>query len=145
MVAHHESNVEVTSMADSAARILVVDDDAAVRVSLVRVLTRKGFRVEEACSGVDAVRKLRAGGFSLVVLDLRMPSLGGLTVLQHVRRRHPEVPAVVMTGFPSIENAKESIELGAFDFLLKPLDADRICEVVSRALASEPWRLERSC
>ena len=123
--------------------ILVVDDDAAVRRSLARVLTTAGHRVEAVGSGVDAVRRLQDEEFDLVVLDLRMPRLGGLTVLQHVQNRHPEVPVIVMTGFPSIENAKESIELGAFDFLLKPLDPDRIRGVVSRALASGPWKLER--
>lgn len=132
-------------MAENAARILVVDDDPAVRASLDRVLTTEGHRVEQAGSGVDAVRMLGVDEYALVVLDLRMPRLGGLTVLQHVRNRHPEIPVVVMTGFPSIENAKESIELGAFDFLLKPLEPDRIRDVVSRALASGGWKLERRC
>lgn len=132
-------------MAASARRILVVDDDAAVRASLVRVLTQDGYRVDEAVSGVDAVRRLESGAYALVFLDLRMPSLGGLTVLQHVRKHHPDVPVIVVTGFPSIENAKESIELGAFEFLLKPLDATQIRGVVEKALAAGPWNLNRRC
>lgn len=132
-------------MTERAAHILVVDDDATVRASLARVLAAAGHRVDAVGSGVEAVRRLGSDEFALVVLDLRMPRLGGLTVLQHVQSRHPGVPVVVMTGFPSIENAKESIELGAFDFLLKPLDPDRIRDVVSRALASSPWQLQRRC
>ena len=72
-----------------------------------------------------------------------MPNLGGLTVLQHVRSQCPGIPVVVMTGFVSLNNAKESIELGAFDFLLKPLDAPQIRSVVSRALDSRSWTAER--
>jgi DNA-binding NtrC family response regulator len=132
-------------MAETAQKILVVDDDDTVRISLVRVLTQDGYSVDQAVSGVDAVSKLEAGVYALVFLDLRMPHLGGMTVLQHVRKHHPEVPVIVVTGFPSIENAKESIELGAFDFLLKPLDATRIREVTQRALESGPWTIQRRC
>jgi len=132
-------------MDSNATKILIVDDDQAVRASLARVLTDDGFHVEEASSGFDAVRMVETGDYALVILDLRMPNLGGLTVLQHVHTRHPAIPVIVMTGFASIENAKESIELGAFDFLLKPLDATRIRTVVSRALASGPWLFERRC
>ena len=78
-------------MTATAPRILVVDDDATVRASLVRVLTMDSFGVDEAVSGVDAVRKLESGAYALVFLDLRMPSLGGMTVLQHVRKHHPDV------------------------------------------------------
>lgn len=126
-------------MSDKNAKILIVDDDQTVRVSLERLLVSEGYRVEVARSGIDAVDVLGTGGFGLVMLDLRMPQLGGMTVLQHLRKRHPEIPVVVMTGFPSIENAKEAIELGAFHFLLKPLDPDTTRGVVSQALASSPW------
>lgn len=119
-----------------AARILVVDDDAVVRLSLVRILTQEGHEVDQAGSGADAVQILELNSYQLVILDLRMPRLGGLTVLQHVRNSHPEVPILVMTGFPTIENAKESIQLGAFEFLQKPLDAAQIRTVVARALGS---------
>jgi DNA-binding NtrC family response regulator len=136
---------EPGTMAATAQKILVVDDDEIVRISLVRVLTKDGYGVDEAVSGVDAVKKLEAGAYALVFLDLRMPRLGGITVLQHVRKHHPEVPVIVVTGFPSIENAKESIELGAFDFLLKPVEVTRIREVTQRALAAAPWTLQRRC
>lgn len=117
-----------------ARDILVVDDDAVVRQSLVRVLTQEGHRVDQASSGAEGVQMLEDHSYALVILDLRMPRLGGLTVLQHVRNSHPEIPALVMTGYPSLENAKESIQLGAFDFLQKPLDAMQIRTVVARAL-----------
>lgn len=132
-------------MTDPAARILVVDDDAGVRVSLARVLTLEGHTVGQACSGAEAVSRIDRGGWDLVVLDLRMPKLGGLTVLQHVRRLHPAVPILVVTGYPTIDNAKESIQLGAFDFLLKPLDTARIREVVARALAHGREFTQRRC
>lgn len=131
-------------MTETAARILVVDDDPVVRRSLVRVLEQERYEVAEAASGEEAIHKLDAGAYALVALDMRMPRLGGMTVLQHVHNHHPGTAIVVMTGFPSLENAKESIHLGAFDFLLKPLDANQIRTVVSRALASRPGTLQRS-
>jgi len=118
------------------ASILVVDDDAVVRQSLARVLEQEGHRIDQAGSGAEGVQMFENHGYSLVILDLRMPRLGGLTVLQHVRNSRPEVPILVMTGYPSLENAKESIQLGAFDFLPKPLDAAQIRTVVARALQS---------
>lgn len=114
--------------------ILVVDDDMVVRRSLARVLEQEGHRVDEAASGADAVQMLDNKRYALVILDLRMPRLGGLTVLQHVRNRQPEVAVLVMTSYPSLENAKESIQLGAFDFLPKPLDAEQIRKVVAGVL-----------
>lgn len=133
MVAPNESRGQ--NMTD-AARILVVDDDRVVRQSVARVLAQEGHQVDQAGSGAEAVQVLEAGRYALVILDLRMPRLGGLTVLQHVRHRHPEIPVLVMTGFPTLENAKESIQLGAFEFLQKPLDAAQIRTVVARALDS---------
>jgi len=129
-------------MSGSDAKILIVDDDKTVRASLERLLVGEGYRVTMARSGVDALGILDQGEFALVMLDLRMPQLGGMTVLQHLRTRHPNTPVIVMTGFPSIENAKEAIELGAFDFLLKPLDPDTTRGVVSSALASSPFRIQ---
>lgn len=114
--------------------ILVVDDDMVVRRSLARVLEQEGHRVDEAASGADAVQMLDSKRYALVILDLRMPRLGGLTVLQHVRNRQPEIAVLVMTSYPSLENAKESIQLGALDFLPKPLDAEQIRKVVAGVL-----------
>lgn len=125
------------------ARILVVDDDLVVRQSLERVLSQEGHQIDQASSGAEGVQKLETHSYKLVILDLRMPNLGGLTVLQHVRNTHPEIPILVMTGYPSIENAKESIQLGAFDFLPKPLDATQIRTVVARALAADTLNDER--
>ncbi|GAB4144543.1 MAG: hypothetical protein Fur0037_12320 [Planctomycetota bacterium] len=128
----------------ASANILVVDDDAIVRRSLARVLGEEGYRVDEAASGAEAVGLLEATRYELVILDLHMPLLGGLTVLQHARLRRPEIGIVVMTAFPTLENAKESIELGALEFLPKPLDAEEIRRVVSLALSrrsvNEAWR-----
>lgn len=125
--------------------ILVVDDDPVVRQCVVRVLAQDGHRVAEAASGAEAVLALERAHYELVVLDLRMPRLGGLTVLQHVRARHAATPVVVMTGFPTLENAKESIELGAIEFLQKPVDGARLRAAVVRALAGGTQTNERRC
>jgi len=125
------------------ATILVVDDDHAVCASCQRVLTDDGYQVDVACSSEEAVHKIAARHYDLALLDLRFPQLGGLTLLQFMRKAYPDTEVVVITGHPTIENAKESIELGAFDYVVKPLDPDRIRTVVSSALACRPWTLHK--
>jgi DNA-binding NtrC family response regulator len=125
------------------ATILVVDDDDAVRASCRRVLVDDGYQVDLAGSSEEAVQKVTARHYDLALLDLRFPQLGGLTLLQYLRNHYPDMEVVVITGYPTIENAKESIELGAFDYVMKPLDPHRIRKVVSRALACRPWTLRK--
>ncbi|MHC4513480.1 MAG: response regulator [Planctomycetota bacterium] len=125
----------------ATATILVIDDDHAVCASCRRVLADDGYLVDVARSSEEAVIKMAARHYDLTLLDLRFPQVGGLTLLQFMRNAYPDTEVVVITGYPTIENAKESIELGAFDFVVKPLDPDKIRTVVSSALACRPWTL----
>lgn len=126
---------------DNKTKILVVDDEEVVRLSHSRLLTGTDCSVEAVWNGVDALREMERNSFDLVLLDLRMPGMDGMSVLRMIKQRWPESEVVVITGYPSIETAKEAIRLGAYDYLAKPADPDQVIKVASGALTQKKWAL----
>ena len=126
----------------AAAKILVVDDEAVVCRSCRRVLAAEGHDVSTALTGDEAMRKIESDCFDVALLDLKMPGSGGLRVLRAIRKTSPQTEVVVITGYPSVENAKESIRLGAFDYLTKPFPPQTLRTVVSQVLTCKPWKLQ---
>jgi len=117
------------------ARLLVVDDDEGLRSFLDAALSSEGHKVTLAVDGADALRRLDAAGFDLVLTDLKMPGVDGLQVLQHVRAEHPGTQVILLTAHGSIETAVEAMKAGACDFLQKPVGSPReLRMVVARAL-----------
>jgi len=127
------------------ARILVVDDEPVVCTSCERLLAMDGYRVRSAHSSAAALRILERCRYDLVLLDLRLPGPGGLTLLRTFRSEFPEMEVIVVTGHATIENAVESIQLGATEYLQKPLDPNRIRSAVSEALARKHATPIRRC
>jgi len=120
--------------ARSAGDILVVDDDEAVRESLVLVLEDAGHRVTPAASGAEALHHLEAAPFHLLVTDLRMPGMDGIELLKAAAERQPELPAIVLTAFGSVDTAVQAMKAGAYDYVGKPFDVDDLVLAVARAL-----------
>ncbi|MBL0151853.1 MAG: sigma-54-dependent Fis family transcriptional regulator [Ideonella sp.] len=116
------------------ATILVVDDEDIVIRSCTRILADNDHVVDSASNGRDALRKIDEGHFDLVILDIMMPQMDGLEVLQQVKERHPEVDVIMVTGLSQIQTAVKAMKLGAFDYLPKPFDPDELKHVVDRAL-----------
>ena len=102
-------------------RILVVDDEEGVRSFLAESLELDGHQVEEAASGEDALKLLRARSFDLVLTDLRMPGMDGMQLLEKVQAEQPEVEFIVLTAHGKVESAVQAMKLGAFDFIQKPV------------------------
>ena len=125
------------------ARILVVDDEVIVCGSCREILAPDGYEVRVARTGEEALREIEKGDFDVALVDLKIPGSGGLSLVRVIRKGSPQTEVVVITGYPSIENAKESIRLGAFDFVTKPFHPETLRSVVSLALACKPWTLER--
>ena len=130
--------------------MLIVDDDADLRVTLDDYFESRGFNVVSARSGADAVELLasRREEFDIVLTDLVMPGVDGLAVLKAAKHVNPLVHVVVMTGYSSLKTAIESIRCGAFDYLAKPFELVEIEIVVNRIiehqlLAAENQRLNR--
>lgn len=121
--------------------ILIVDDEEIVRRSYSRVLSGAHCRTESAVNGEDAMRALAREPFDVVLLDLRMPGQDGITVLRAIKEKWPESEVVVITGYPSVETAKEAVRLGACDYLAKPVDPDAVIHAACGAVLRKRWAL----
>ena len=129
-------------MSESAARILVVDDDRAFRLSTAELLRQDGHDVVLAEDATAAVAALDGDRIDLMLLDLRMPGLDGLSLLEVLRKRGEDVPILMVTGFGSIETAVQSLHTGADDFLTKPVDPDVLSARVHEVLERRPGEAE---
>ncbi len=117
-------------------RILVVDDEAAERITLGEVLRLEGYHVTLAASGEQALAIVRQEPtFDLVILDLRLPGMDGLQVLDGIRRISTETVVILITGYGTLETAVQALRKGAYDFLLKPSPVEEVLEAVRRALS----------
>ena len=119
---------------DSATRVLVVDDEAVVRAGMARVLERQGLDVEVAASGAEALERMAEQSFTVVFLDIKMPGMDGVEVLRYIRSHHPRTLVIMITGYPTMENAIECLKLGAVDYLVKPFRADELESLSLKAL-----------
>ncbi len=118
----------------SAAKILVIDDDAVARELLADALKKDGHEVESFSNGTDALARGQQTVFDLVLTDIRMGTVDGLTVLREFKRFSPDTSIVLLTAFGSLEGAIEGIKQGAFDYLAKPFRKEEVKLVVQRAL-----------
>lgn len=118
------------------ARILVVDDVPEVRKSFANVLSRQGYEVETASDGSEALKKLKTGQFQLIVSDIAMPNMDGMELMRSVRKVDFDIPIILLTGAPSLETARQAVELGAFRYLTKPIDIVELENAARKALLS---------
>lgn len=102
------------------ARILVADDEDIVVRSTVRILEGRGYRLDIARDGAEALQKIQEAEYDLAILDIMMPKVDGIDVLRGIRESHPDVEVIMFTGLAQIETAVTCIKLGAFDYLAKP-------------------------
>ena len=123
-------------------RILIIDDDMAIRDGCSQVLSRSGNEVMESPTGTDGLEKMDRYEFDLVLLDLKLPDFHGLDLIKKIRDRDSDVPIVVITGYGTIQNAVEAMRLGADDFLPKPFEPDELRLIVGRNLAAHRLALE---
>ena len=113
--------------------ILVVDDEIGPRESL-RMILKSLYEVHTAASGEEALRFIQANNVDLVLLDLNMPGRSGFGVLKAIKDYRPDIEVIVVTGYKTLENAKDAIRLGAEDFIPKPFNVPDIVAMVARAL-----------
>ncbi len=128
----------------NGAKILVIDDEEVVHISLKRILGRKGHRVSTTSSGHEALALLENESFDMVVTDLMMPEMNGIELLQELKKRTILCPVLMITGYPTIKTALQALRLGAVDYLAKPFTRAELLSPVNRALrhqASEGARV----
>ncbi|MDX1777391.1 MAG: sigma-54 dependent transcriptional regulator [Thermodesulfobacteriota bacterium] len=122
--------------------VLVVDDEKIMQESCCRVLEKEGYTVSSADSGEAALEQCDRKSFDLVLLDLKMPGMGGIEALKRLKEMDPEVTILIMTGYPSIETAVRAIKLGAYDYITKPFTPDTLRLAVSRVLERKTLMVE---
>jgi DNA-binding NtrC family response regulator len=120
---------------DKMRKVLVVDDEEIVRLSHMRTLAGQSCNVEAARGADEALEKMQSEPADVVLMDLRMPGMDALAALKTIKERWPETQVVIITGYPSVYTAREAVRLGAFDYLVKPVDPDEVLAVANAAMA----------
>jgi DNA-binding NtrC family response regulator len=129
----------------ASAKVLVIDDEAIVGLSCQAILGAEGCDVRTAITGEEALSRLQTEHFDVVLLDLKIPGSGGLNLLPEIRKVSPRTEVVVITGYPSLENAKELIRLGAFEYVAKPFVPLALRNVIQKAILCKPWAIHERC
>jgi len=115
-------------------KVLVVDDEVVAANSVRRTLSRRGFRVDEAFSGHEALNRILTEMYDLVLLDMKMPDTNGLELLPTIKKHRPKLPIVMVTGYASIDTAVEAIQRGASDYVAKPFTPDELFTATNKAI-----------
>jgi PAS domain S-box-containing protein len=124
--------------------ILVVDDERGIREGCRRILSAEDHQVDVAENGADGLEKVRSKPYDLILVDLMMPLMGGLDMMEQVRAYDPEIIMIVITGFATVETAVEAMKHGAYDYVPKPFTPDQLLAVVNRGLETRRLRLQAS-
>ena len=116
------------------ASILIIDDDKAIRKTLTEILRYEGYKIDEAADGEEGLRKFSSTAYDLVLCDVKMPKMDGIEFLEKSKVINPDVPIIVISGHGNIETAVEAVKKGAFDFISKPPDLNRLLITLRNAL-----------
>ena len=114
--------------------ILIIDDEKAIRKTLNEILGYEGYKIEEAADGEEGLRKFRDNNYDLVLCDIKMPKLDGLEFLERAKEINPETPIIIISGHGNIETAVEAVKKGAFDYISKPPDLNRMLITLRNAM-----------
>ena len=126
---------------NNRSSVLIVDDEEIVRRAHLRSLQRSGCEARIAEDGNVAIREMEQSPADVILLDLRMPGLDGMDVLKTIKQRWPDSEVVVITGYPTIESAKEAVRLGACDYIAKPVGPDEVVKAANEAMTQKRWAL----
>jgi len=126
------------------ARILVVDDDETVTDALEFVLLNNGYRVDVAANGREAIHKSEKAVYNLAVIDIQLPDMEGTALLTRLKKTVPKVRKIILTGYPSLQNAIEAVNKEADAYLVKPVDMDKLLELVREQLEQQKAEKEYS-
>jgi two-component system response regulator HydG len=115
-------------------KVLVVDDDADLRLSVASALSENHYLVDQAKDGEEAVNRIRAGNYQLVLLDVNMPNMTGLEALKEIKAHDPSIIAIMLTAFSNVRDAVEATKEGAYNYLEKPIKAENLVYLIDKAL-----------
>lgn len=116
------------------ASILIIDDEKAIRKTLSEILGYEGYKIDEASDGEEGLNKFRVKNYDLVLCDIKMPKLDGIEFLEKAKEINPEVPIIIISGHGNIETAVEAVKKGAYDYISKPPDLNRMLITLRNAM-----------
>lgn len=116
------------------AKILVVDDDSSIRRTLTDILEFEQYEVEEASDGVEALVKIKRNNYDVIIMDIKMPKMDGMDALEKLQSMSPDTPVIMISGHGNIDTAVEAVKKGAFDFIQKPPDLNRLLITLRNAM-----------
>lgn len=129
-------------MNKEAKKILIVDDDAGHRIMIKATLLERGYEIFEASDGSEAVAMVEKRFFDLIMLDLKMKNMDGVEALKQIKKISPAIPVLIMTAYASVQTAVEALKLGAIDYLMKPLDIEKVIQTIDKALNSQTLKID---
>jgi DNA-binding NtrC family response regulator len=115
------------------AKVLIVDDEVAFADNIAKLISKRGYEVTTVNNGQSAVEAVDAFDFDIIILDLKMPGLDGLATLKLIKGKRPGVEVIILTGHGSMESGIDGIQLGAFDFIMKPVRFEDLHEKIRQA------------
>jgi DNA-binding response OmpR family regulator len=121
--------------AKSAPNVLVVDDEKTVCNSCRKILTQKGYNVDVASSGEEAIGKAKGNGFDVLIADWKMPQIDGIELARRIKKENPGIAVILITGYPSVETSIQAMRSGISDYVPKPFTPDELSDAMMRALA----------
>lgn len=122
------------------ARILLVDDEVAFTSNMSKILSRRGYDVSSVNDGESAVKAIEDEEYDVVILDLRMPGMDGIAALKVMKRKRPLMEVIILTGHGSVESGIRGMNLGAFDYAMKPIQISELQEKINEALERKSMR-----
>jgi DNA-binding NtrC family response regulator len=128
------------------SKILIIEDEAAIRRVLTKILSEESsaYLVEEAANGLEGLEKVKASDYDLILCDIKMPKMDGVEVLDAVKKIKPEIPMVMISGHGDMETAIQTMRMGAFDYISKPPDLNRLLNTVRNALDKKQLLVENT-
>jgi DNA-binding NtrC family response regulator len=122
---------------DSDARILIVDDDENIRKVLIAILEDKGYNIEAVGTAREAIRKTDKKFYNLALIDIRLPDMEGIDLLTKIRDTTPRMRKIIITGYPTLQNAVEAVNLGADAYIMKPFDVEKVLSTINEQLRKQ--------
>jgi two-component system nitrogen regulation response regulator NtrX len=126
------------------AKVLIVDDDRSIRKTLRNILEYEKYEVEESPDGLDCIVKVKQQDFDLIILDIKMPKMDGMEALERIQTLKPEIPVIMISGHGTIDTAVEAVKNGAFDFIQKPPDLNRLLITLRNAMDKSSLIVEKN-
>jgi len=118
-------------------KILIVDDDENIRKTLVAVLEDEGYTVESVDTGKKAIEKTETEFFNLALIDIRLPDMEGIEVLSGMRETSPKIRKIIITGYPTLQNAAAAVNKGANAYIMKPFDVEKMLQTIKEQLKKQ--------